>query len=187
MVERGPSHLDGHIEWVRQAHGHEPTDEELQTYVEIWQRDRLAPLAGQLPEEWAQRYEAFVADNGPPQRSDAPLFTGGPVAERSPTNAEELATLSIDDLVAYLGAFEPSPEFLGPSKGGLALTLTDVVAADPSRYLLEARQLGDLDVEYAHGALNGVVRAQTGGEVLDWDQVIDLCEIDRVAPSIANP
>lgn len=176
MVERGPSHVDGHIEWARQAQGREPTGEELQTYVEIWQRDRLAPLAGQLPEEWAQRYEALVADNGPPQRSDAPLFTGGPVAERSPTNAEELATLSIDDLVAYLGAFEPSPEFLGPSKSGLALTLTDVVAADPSRYLLEARQLGDLDVEYAHGTLNGIVRAQTGGETLDWDQAIDLCE-----------
>jgi hypothetical protein len=187
LVERGPSHVDGHIEWVRQAQGREPTTEELQIYVEIWQRDRLAPLAGQLPEDWASRYEQFVADNGPPQRSDVPLFTGGPVAERSPTNAEELATLSIDDLVAYLGAFEPSPEFLGPSTGGLAQTLTNVVAADPSLYLLAARQLGDLDVEYAHGALNGIVRALTNGEALDWDRVIDLCETIVSHPRSQTP
>jgi hypothetical protein len=176
MVERGPNHVDGHIEWIRQAQGREPTSEELQTYVEIWQRDRLGPIAGQLPEDWTSRYEELVSTNGPPRPSDAPLFTGGPIAERSPTNAEELATLNIDDLVAYLVAFEPSPEFLGPSKGGLAQTLTNVVAADPSRYLFAARQLGDLDVEYAHGALNGIVRALTNGEALEWDQVIDLCE-----------
>ena len=187
MVERGPSHVDGHIEWVRQAQGREPTDEELQTYIEIWQRDRLAPIAGQLPKEWNHRYETLVADNGPPQRSDAPLFTSGFVAQRSPTNAEELATLSIDDLVTYLAGFEPSPDFLGPSKGGLALTLTDVVAADPSRYLLEARQLGDLDVEYAHGALNGIVRAQTSGATLDWDLVIDLCETIVSHPRSQTP
>lgn len=187
MVERGPSHVDGHIEWVRQAQGGEPTDEGLKTYIEIWQRDRLAPIAGQLPEEWNRRYEALVADSGPPQRSDSPLFTGGFVAQRSPTAAEELATLSIDDLVAYLGAFEPSPEFLGPSKSGLAQTLTDVVAADPSRYLIEARQLGDLDVEYAHGVLNGIARAQTTGATLDWDQVIDLCETIVSHPRSQTP
>ena len=187
MVERGPSHVDRHIEWVRQSQGREPTGKELQTYVAIWQRDRLAPIAGQLPEEWTHRYEEFVADNGPPQPSDAPLFTGGPVAQRSPTNAEELATLSIDDLVVHLVAFEPSPEFLGPSKGCLAQTLTDVVAADPSRYLLAARQLGDLDVEYAHGVLNGIERAQSNGAALDWDQVLDLCEVSVSHPRSQTP
>ena len=187
MVERGPSHVDGHLEWVRQAQGREVTDEELQTYVETWQRDRLAPIAGQLPEEWTHRYEKLVADHGPPRRSDAPLFTGSFVAQRSPTSAEELATLSIDDLVVYLGAFEPSPEFLVPSKGGLAQALTDVVAADPSRYLLAARQLGDLDVEYAHGALNGIVRAQTSGAMLDWDLVIVLCETIVSHPRSRTP
>src|SRR6202034_1148496 len=144
-------------------------------------------IAGQLPEEWIHLYQVLVADNGPPQPSDAPLFTGGPVAQRSPTNAEELATLSINDLVTYLAGFEPSPEFLGPSKGGLALTLTDVVAADPSRYLLEARRLGDLDVEYAHGVLNGIVRAQTSGATLDWDLVIDLCETIVSHPRSQTP
>lgn len=187
MVERGPSHVDGHIEWVRQAQGREPTDEELRTYVEIWQRDRLGPIAGQLPEGWTQRYEALVAAYGPPHRSDAQLLTGDFVAQRSPTSAEELATLSIDDLVSYLGAFEPSPEFLGPSKGGLAQTLTDVVAADPSRYLLEARRLGDLDVEYAHGVLSGIARAVANRAVLDWRQVLDLCETIVSHPRSQTP
>lgn len=187
MVEQGPTHVDGHIEWVRQAWGREPTDEELRTHVGIWQRDRLGPIAGQLPEEWTQRYEALVAAYGPPQRSDAPLLTGGFVAQRSPTSAEELATLNIDELVSYLGAFEPSPEFLGPSKGGLAQTLTDVVAADPSRYLLEARRLGDLDVEYAHGVLNGIARAVANRAVLDWQQVLDLCETIVSHPRSQTP
>ena len=187
MVERGPSHVEGHDEGIRRAHGREPTSEERQTYVEIWQRDRLAPVAGQLPDQWTSRYEQLVAAYGPPRPSDAPLGTGGPVAERSPTTAGELAALSIDDLIAYLTAFEPSPGFLGPSRRGLAQTLSGVVAAEPSPYLLAARQLGNLDVEYARGALNGIMRAQTIGASLDWDKVIELCETIVSHPRSQTP
>lgn len=187
MINKGPTHIDGHVEWVRKAQGRDPTPEELRSYVEIWQRDRLAPIAEQLPESWRTRYDHLVATHGPPQTSGAPLFTGGFVAERSPTNAEELAGLSIEELLDYLSGFEPSPEFLGPSRAGLAQTLTDVVASDPGRYLVAATQLGNLNVEYAHGVLNGTIRALTSGVEIDWEQVLDLCDAVVAHPRSEDP
>lgn len=176
--------VDSHAEWIRTVHGRDPTAGELRTYVEVWQLERLTPIADQLPEDWRIRYEQLLATYGPPP-SHTPVAGGGFVAARTPTTAEELAALGVDELIGYLMGFEPSGEFLGPSKGGLATTLTDVVAADPARYLLAAGRLGELDVEYAHAVLNGVHRVMTGGTEVDWAQVLELCAAIVAHPRMA--
>ncbi|WP_427170976.1 hypothetical protein [Arthrobacter sp. 92] len=184
MIEQGPPGLDSHAKWVREAHGYEPTPEELQTYMEVWQRDRLSPIADDLPDGWGARYDALVARNGPPRPRTPAVGGGGFISERSPATPEELAALEIDELVNYLTAFEPSSEFPGPSKRGLSLTLTDVVAAEPDRYLAAGRRLGDLAVDYVQAIVNGVQRAVSNGKEINWNQVLDLCEaiVDHPRP-----
>jgi hypothetical protein len=84
--------------------------------------------------------------------------------------------LDVDQLIQYLRSFEPDGDFFGPSKSGLATTLTGVVAASPDRYLASAGEFGLLDVEYAHGGLNGIIRAVTSGVEVEWSLVLELCE-----------
>ena len=183
MIDRGRN-VDAHVEWVRTVHGRDPTADELRAYVEVWQQERLAPMADQLPEDWRTRYELFLATHGPPASGPSGLG-GGFVVDRSPTTAEELAALDVDELILYLKDFAPSGDFLGPSKSGLGTTLTDVVAANPTRYLSAAGRLGALDVEYAHGVLNGVLRNVTGGAEVEWAHVLDLCEAIVAHPRVA--
>ncbi|MGD0881704.1 MAG: hypothetical protein ABSB09_09075 [Acidimicrobiales bacterium] len=174
MIGQGRN-VDGYALRVGAVQGREPTADEVQAYIEEWQLERLSPIADQLPEDWKARYEGLLAVYGPPPSNTA-APGGGFFADRSPATAEELAALSIDELIDYLTSFEPSGDFFGPSKGGLATTLGELIAASPARYLAAGRRLGGLDVEYAHGFLNGVQRTVTGGGEVDWDQVLDLCE-----------
>jgi hypothetical protein len=153
----------------------EPTEEEKRIYVEVWQLERLAPIADQLSDNWCARYEQLVGAYGPP-RGAGGLVHSGAIGPRSPTTAEELAALDIEQLLQYLREFEPDGDFFGPSKNGLAVTLTEVVAANPGRYMSAAGEFGTLDVEYTHGFLSGVIRVLPSGVEINWSDVLDLCE-----------
>ena len=174
MIDHGPD-IERHSEWVREMSGRDPTEGETKNYVETWQLERLIPIADQLPEDWSNLYQRLVKEHGLPTRN-SDLVGGGFVGARSPATLEELSSLDVDALVDYLASFDPSGDPFGRSTGGLASTLTEVVAADANRLLTVARKLGDLDVAYAHGALNGVIRSVHNGINVDWVGVLELCE-----------
>jgi hypothetical protein len=174
LIEQEPD-TEQYAQWVRERLGREPTDDETKTFVETAILERITPIADQLPGEWKARYEQYLDVHGP--HSSRVLSTSsGFFAARSPATAEELASLDVDALIDYLASFESSGGFLDPSKGGLASTLTDVVAADPNRFLSFAERLAALDIEYVNGIINGLNRAVTNGIDVDWDGALDFCE-----------
>jgi hypothetical protein len=144
-----------------------------------------ASSADQLRGSGADRYRRLLDRYGPPEPSTGTL-DGGFYAPPSPATPEELTTLDADELIVYLEAFEPTGNFLEPSKSGLARALTDVVASDPARYLTHARRLGQLDPEYAHAATDGVCRAVSASAAVNWSAVLELCEAVVAHPRFAT-
>jgi hypothetical protein len=174
LVEQEPD-AEQYAQWVRERLGREPTDDETQTFVETAILERISPIADQLRGEWRARYEQYLDVHGP--HSSRVLSTSsGFFGTRSPATAEELASLDVEALIDYLASFESSGGFLDPSREGLASTLTDVVAADPNRFLSFAERFAALDIEYVNGIVNGLNRAVTDGIDVDWNSALDLCE-----------
>ena len=161
--------------WVLNSHGREPTADETTGFVEMTILGRLTPIADQLPEAWRVRYEQYLEVHVPHSSRVLPT-SGGFIGTRSPTTAVELAGLDVDALIDYLASFVPSGCFQDPSKEGLASTLMNIVAADPSRYLSFAKRFAALDIEYVNGIINGLNRAVNDGTDVDWDRALDLSE-----------
>ena len=174
LIEREPD-IEQYAGWIRSTHGREPTADETTGFVEMTILGRLTPIANQLPESWRARYEQYLEAHGSHSSRVLPT-NGGFIGARSPTTAEELAGLDVDGLIDYLASFVPSGGFQDPSKEGLASTLTDIVAADPNRYLPFAERFAALDIEYVNGIVNGLNRAIAEGKDVSWDRTLDLSE-----------
>ena len=174
LIEQEPD-TEQYAQWVRERLGREPTDDETNAFVETAILERITPIADQLPSQWRARYEQYLDVHGP--HSSRVLSTNsGFFGTRSPATAEELASLEVDALIDYLASFESSGGVLDPSKGGLASTLTDVVAANPNQFLSFAARFAALDIEYVNGIINGLNRAVTNGIDVDWVGALGLCE-----------
>jgi hypothetical protein len=86
----------------------------------------------------------------------------------------ELTALSADDLVNLLQTWEPSGDFLGPSRFSLASKLGDTIRQDAARRSAEADAFIGLPAVYVSAIISGLWRAVRDGAVLDWDPVLRL-------------
>ena len=86
----------------------------------------------------------------------------------------ELTALSADDLVNLLQTWEPSGDFLGPSRFSLASELGDTIRQDAARRSAEADAFIGLPAVYVSALISGLWRAVRDGAVLDWDPVLRL-------------
>lgn len=156
---------------------HESPDE----YRERWQRRELVRLGDGLPDEWRDRRDELIARHGAPDgRRRGRVVTSGGMS--APLTQEELASKSVDDIVAYLNSWTPDGEFGSPSPEGLARTLTDVVAEDPTRFATGAESFIDVDPTYARHLISGLIKAGREGLVFDWAPVLDFA-----AQALARP
>jgi hypothetical protein len=147
-----------------------------QKWAAQWLRDRLVALAPFLSGEWKDKYDALVAEEGkaePVDHGHGPITTWrGPT---SPKSEQELAELSVEDLVEYLRTFMPKKTFEpGPSIEGLARTVTSVAAAAPQEYARRAELFRKLDRTYVRALLDGFRNARRANKSFDWDQVLSL-------------
>src|SRR5262249_40363787 len=101
-ITTGPD-LDHLRRTAQECFGTAPKDAELDSYAQTWRRHRLACFHAALPSEWQRRYEALVADLGVPEHPDfvSPL-TGGSFTPASPHSIENLQTMSVEEIVAFL-------------------------------------------------------------------------------------
>jgi hypothetical protein len=163
-------------DWREEFMGQRPTDEDAALYARRWRRDRLSLLGTDLPPEWKERYDALVEELGQPQPPEfgahAITYWEGP---ESPRMAEDLAAMTVDDIVTYLKTWRPLGEFMGPSPDGLARELAGVVAQDPERFVQASGHFRNLDPTYIRGLINSLRDAAKQGHPFAWSPVLDLC------------
>ncbi|HFC08359.1 MAG TPA: hypothetical protein ENJ54_00665 [Chloroflexi bacterium] len=176
-IEEGPEIKQFRAEW-QERHGQAPTEEEIDRYREIWQRDRLAWIGPEnLPEDWRAQYRALVQRYGEPEHPEFPVyFTVSEVGPRSPKTAEELKAMSVEAIVTFLKTWQPPEEmFQEPSPEGLGRVLASVVAEEPGRFTEQAEHFQETDPTYVRALFEGLRQAiEQHKQAFNWDQVLRL-------------
>jgi hypothetical protein len=173
-IAAGPD-LDRIQRMREEVSGQRLTDEELSRAVKYWKRDRLAPFQQALPSEWQQYYAGLVTELGAPEHPEFGVYWRSWVGPIGPVGTEELGAMSVGEIVGFLKEWEPSDDFMGPSRDGLGRALTAVVMSDPHRFAAEAPQFQNLHPTYVRSLLWGLWQAGPQEQAFSWASVLELC------------
>jgi len=173
-IDAGPN-LDTFKKNFEFAQKRAPTDTELENIAERWKLQWLEPIHESLPnEDWCNRYEQLVKRFGQPAERTQPR--GVFVGPTSPKTVQELRELEPEKLIEYLETWVPSNEWASPTPAGLGRELTSIVSAEPGKLSRVADKLIGLDPTYISSTIEGFSEAVKRGLVIDWVQVLNLCE-----------
>lgn len=171
-IEEGPE-VESFRARYEEHEGESPPDKAVAEYANRWRRERLAPFAEALPEEWQQRYNSWISEYGAPQRPDytPSVVWAGPT---SPVSIDELGAMSMAEIVELLAVWQPSGDPMQPSREGLSRELKELVAEEPQRFAEQADHLKTLDPTYVQGIISGFREAVENEHAFPWDPVLDL-------------
>jgi hypothetical protein len=146
-------------------------------YRQAWRLRRLAVLKDVLGPVERQEYAALAATLGyEPERPDLLMFTSGMwVGPTSPMEAGQLESMTTQEITAFLRAWQPSEEFMTPSREGLTRNLATAVAAEPRHFAESAGEMTDLHPTYLRGLIDGWASAAKEGRSFQWPPVLNLC------------
>jgi len=172
-MDAGPSE-ESVRKWLEFIGG-EVTDDKIHNLVNRGRLDHFSILEGQLPEAYQTRYEDLKVQLGapnPPDRVSYPRF--GAISAQSPKTTEELAELSVDDLVGLLRSWVPEHDVFGPTAEGLGGAFASVVAKRPTDFAAAATKMEGLDPTYIRALFGSLTAALKQGEPWDWGPVLEL-------------
>lgn len=153
---------------------------------ERWRRDRLAVIGDGLPDELKQELGTLVERQGEPDSPDLQGVTSW-VGPTSPVGADELRSMSAEEVINLLAHWQPGDEHFSPSPEGLGRRVTDRVAEGPDGFTDEWHLVLDLEPTYVRSILAGFDKAVRDGTTLDWASVLSLsAEVVR-KPDGATP
>lgn len=175
-IERGPD-VEEFKGWYQNTRNDQPTEDIVSEYLRRWQRDKLAAISESLPDTWKRKYDEFVGELGPPEHPEFSVYTsGGWIGPTSPKTAEELGSLSVDEVLQFLRSWEAPGGWMGPSKEGLAMQLGEAVKSNPSRFAAEVAKFKELPRTYVEWLLWGLEEAASGKATFPWHPVLELCQ-----------
>lgn len=150
-------------------------DVELERWKASWRIKRLALLRDDLPPDWRARYDQLVEQYGEKEFGTSfEMHTwSGP---ESPKTLEELEVLGDEDLLGLLRTYEGGDGWFGPSRDGLARTLSGLAEKDSARLSRLAPQLAGLLPIYIHWVLIGLENALRKRAAVDWAGLTELFE-----------
>jgi hypothetical protein len=142
-------------------------------YVSRWRLRMLSRFPAPLPEGWQALRDELAAEYGQPEPERLPEI--GWVGPSSPLTRDQLAEMSVDEVVAFLRDWQPPEDgWRAPSREGLGRLLRQLVADDPERFAGGAAAFADPDPTYAHALVGGLREAQTNGRNFPWPGVLEL-------------
>jgi len=177
-IEEGPD-VEKFKKRKIQVTGFCPSDEEIVSYIERWQRNWLARIGIEnLPTDLRERYMILVKKHGELEYPEFPFsLESGWVGPRSPKSSDEFKTMSVEEIVKFLRNWIPPENPYGePSPEGLGRVLSSVIGDDPQRFALKAEHFRRLDPTYIRALLSGLQRALKDGKTFDWVSVFRLCK-----------
>ncbi len=173
---QNPPSVEEFKTWHRGLFGKDLPDAQALLHAKTWQRDWLARLGDSIPEEWLPRFKELVTETGEPQHPDFPSFTTSFVGPSSPKTSQELAEMSVRDLVEYFRTWQPSNRFMGASREGLGTQLSSRVSEEPQRFASESLAFVGLHPTYVRSLINGLTEAVGKKKEFDWRPVLLLCD-----------
>jgi hypothetical protein len=168
--------------------GETVTDDKIAQIRNVRRRDRFAILEGRLPEPHQREYEALVTKLGPADPADRlPIRTFGQVGSQSPKSSEDLAKMTVDEVIDYLASWKPGSDIFSPTADGLGGALTSSVIQRPAEFIAVVDQFKSLDPTYARAFFAGVTATVKGGTKVDWKPVLEFATWVSTQPrGIAN-
>ncbi len=166
-------------ERLKYFYGKEDIEEdEITRFILIRRRDKLAPFVDSLPLDWKSQYDEIVDKYGMPDHPEFVVYSsGGWVGPTSPKNVDELKAFSIEQLTDYLKTWVQPSGWATPSPEGLGRVLSDVVAAEPEKYAVNAICFKGLDPTYVRALLFGLREGiRQNNELKSWTPVLELCK-----------
>jgi hypothetical protein len=146
-----------------------------------WRIRRLNLIEKYLSPEWVRRREKLVEQFG-----DSEFITSFEVTAwwgpKSPVNLEELSARSDDELVGLLETYEQPNDWIGPSREGLARTLSEMAEGDSERISGLAPRLAGVRPLYIYWVLIGLAAAIRDGKSVQWHPLLELLEISSNRP-----
>ena len=142
-----------------------------------WQIYWLTLIESSLPEKWKQTYTQLTKELGKPDLSmyeDRPIVSTY-IGPRSPKAVDELASMSIEEIVTLLKGWRPHDEFMSPSPEGLARNLEQVIASSPNDFARGARHFADVPPRYISALLSGIRSAVKERKQFEWHPILELC------------
>jgi len=175
FVEKG----EDQEKWVgfyKERTGEKPTQKDSERYTRHWQYTKLFPIQESLDPEWQRIFGKLKEEFGPLDHPDFQFYmTGGWAGPVSPKNSEDLRSMSVKEIVAFVGSWTPSGEFMAPSHEGLARELQRVITSSPNRFASEVEQFEIVDPIYISALLSGLEEATQSGTTFTWEPVLQLC------------
>lgn len=176
LIEKGPD-IYNYVQRRQQWAGQPPTQSEIDRAIKQWQFDWLSFIHDSLDLQWKSYYlklaESFQSS---PTAAHPVHFTGGAVSLSSPATSEELAAKSVPDLVEYLSNWQPDDSnWDGPSRQGLASTVTQIVVQNPNQYAIAAHNFENLAPEYVRSFIDGFAEAAKRKLSFPWENILELC------------
>lgn len=122
------------------------SDEEAEQSIKWRKLKRLEPLRDVLPPEWRARYNEWTAELGRPEHAE---YTTAPVQFRmgygSPRTTEDLRSMSVEEIVAFLSEWQPADdELFASSSEGLGREITSLVGSMPEEFAAAAESFQGL-------------------------------------------
>jgi hypothetical protein len=150
--------------------------EEIASIQRRWQLERLEPIADHLPDEWRLRYAGLVEEYGRPEHPEFVSYSRGVwVGPTSPKTLDELRELGTNELIEYLKTWEPQSDPMSESAEGLGRALTAAIEQGRTDLFAEARRFREVDPTYVRALVAAARSLVSGGTVIDWPAVLDLC------------
>jgi hypothetical protein len=172
-IEEGPTPPESVLNQIE----HDTWDEEWATHKRQWQWKRLSWLAESLPDDWAEKYRALVAEFGEYDFSEHRpwrMVAVDPQVPASPKTAIELSELNVKELAGFLSDWKPS---LDPQDGnalGLAAQLNILTRMKPNFIVSNADQFAGLDPIYIRAILQGLTMPPENDVVFPWEPLLSL-------------
>jgi len=154
--------------------GQTPTEDEIAAAHNEWRLRRLSFIAHDLPAERKEQYESLMAALGAPEHAEFPSGSAMWLGPTSPKSDEELASMTIDELTAFLQEWQPSGTFADPSQEGLGRGLTALVRARLEEFASQADHFVKLDPTYVRAVLEGFAQAVGEKQTFEWPAVLRL-------------
>jgi len=152
-------------------------EEYVERRVYAWQRDRLSWFSESLPSDWRDRYEALVAELGPPEHADVTFWCEtGWGGGAPPKTAAQLAAMDTAALVEFLRTWRPDGnDVMGPSMADLANQFGVAVSENLERFSREAPAFACLHPTYVTRLLGEIATALQNNREVTFAPVVDLC------------
>ena len=153
------------------------SEEDTQVQVYRWKIERLHAIHAHLSPRWQRRYAELAASDGlAGYKVPDPEHVWTPVANTpgSPKSQEELARMTVGEIVAFLKTWESASWHESPNS--LGRDLSSLAEADPQRFAKNATAFKGLDATYVREVIWGLWEALKNKRDFDWGPVLELCE-----------